>query len=310
MTLSLKVFPIALLLILSTFASAQTTGGNWGAWLESASDARNTALGHAGAGLADDVWAARANPAGLGQMLEGQANFTYAQPFADVSDISFGSLGVARPLIAGSFTPGTFALNVSYFHAAGIPEANYSGATGRTFSDNDLEIIISWGKGFGEDFETKKPNDFFVGTNFKLYSQKVGDYHAKAFGMDVGILQKPIPELSWGVNLRNLVPPASRFAELGDLAPTTFVGGLSGNLCKLFTLTGEGSVDSDLIYDAAAGLEVKLAGMFALRGGYRLSDEAPAFGAGVRSGKLGLDYAGVLNQDLGIGHRLTFNLWF
>jgi hypothetical protein len=310
MTIRLKVLLTVIFLLLYSFAFGQTTGGNWGAWLESASDARNTALGHAGAGLADDVWAARANPAGLGQLLEGQANFTYAQPFADVSDISFGSLGVARPLIAGSFTPGTFALNVSYFNAGGIPEAYAGGTTGRTFSDNDLEILISWGKGFGEDFETKKPNDFFVGTNFKLYSQKVGDYHAKAFGMDVGILQKPIPELSWGVNLRNLVPPASRFAELGDLAPTAFVGGLSGKICNLFTLTAEGSIDSDLIYDAAGGLEFKLVNMFALRGGYRLSDEAPAFGAGVRSGKVGLDYAGVINQDLGIGHRLTFNLWF
>jgi hypothetical protein len=310
MTIRLHVLLTVIFLFLYSFTFAQTTGGNWGAWLESAYDARSTALGRAGVGLADDVWAARANPAGLGQMLEGQANFTYAQPFADVSDISFGSMGVAKPLIAGSFTPGTFALNISYFNAGGIPEAYAGGTTGRTFSDNDLEILISWGKGFGEDYETKKPNDFFVGTNFKLYSQKVGDYHAKAFGMDVGILQKPIPELSWGINLRNLVPPASRFAELGDLAPTTFVAGLSSKLFSLLTLTAEGSVDSDLIYDAAGGLEIRLANMFALRGGYRISDEAPDFGAGVRVGKMGLDYAGVLNTDLGIGHRLTLNLWF
>ena len=309
MTLRL-ISVLSVILISLNLTIAQTTGGNWGAWLESASDARNTALGHANVGLADDVWASRANPSGLGQMLEGQASFTYARPFADFSDISFGSIGLAKPLVAGSFTPGTFALNISYFYAGGIPEAYYGGTTGRTFSDSDMEIILAWGKGFGEDFETKKPNDFFVGTSFKIYSQKVGDYHAKAFGMDIGILQKPIPELSWGINLRNLVPPGTRFIELGDLAPTAFVGGVSARLFSMFTLTGEGSVDTDLIYDGAAGLEFKIANMFALRGGYRMSDEAPSFGAGVRTGKISLDYAGVLHSDLGLGHRLTFNLWF
>lgn len=304
-------FGCLILVVMFSVAVSEDNGGSFQAWLESSGDARNTALAGVGVAVADDAWATRYNPAGLGQLTEGIANFTYAQPFAEVDSISLGSLAVAKPLLTGSFTPGTFAFNVSYLYAGGIPEAVEGGTTGRVFSDNDLEVLLGWGKGFGEDYENHIPNNFFVGTAFKIYSEKIGDYRGKSFGMDIGVLNKPVASiLSWGLDVRNLVPPGQRMNELGDLAATNLVLGFTLRPVNAIMFSLEGSADSDLLYDSAAGLELRAWDLFAMRGGYRLSSRTPSFGVGFRAGKVGLDYAGIMHPDLGLGHRVTMNLWF
>lgn len=295
----------ALLAVGAGAASAAAGGGSSGAWLGLGAGARAAAMGNAFAAVADDPSALFFNSAGLDQIPGGRVEFTYHYPFADVKDVAYAAGAVSYNMSGRGFALGTFAAGVNYFKASGIPEASGLGLTGRTFSDYESALTLGWGKGLGGQVVAGEEPRYYLGVALKVISTKVYEYQDGGFGADAGFMFKPLPATRVGIALDNLVAPNIELKTTRDVYPAAARVAAAVDLPANVTATAEGRFRKDGDAGVAAGGEVTIAKVLALRAGYRYPEDMPAAGLGVAARNYHFDLCWRPHRELGDSYVAT-----
>jgi len=287
-------------------AFAAAAGGDAGAWLGLGGGARANALAHAFVALADDPSALFYNAAGLDQIPGIAAEFTYHYPYADVGDIAYANAAASYNLSGRGFALGTVGLGVNYFKAGRIPEAGPLGLTGRTFSDAETALTLGWGKALGGDVVAGEEPRYYLGLASRFISSKLYEYQDSGFGLDAGLLFRPLPAVGVGLSFANLVAPNIELKERGDLYAAAARLGAVVRLARAAAVTAEGRMDKDGTGDLAAAAEINIGKGLSGRFGYRYPGAGASAGLGVAVGAYRFDFGWRPNALLGDSFVATF----
>lgn len=266
------------------------TGGDAGAWRAWATTARAASLAQTFVAVADDPAALFSNVAGLDQIPGVAAAFTYNHPYATVDDVTAANAVVAYNLSGRGFALGTVGLGIEYFKVGGIPEAGALGLTGREFSDVDTAISLGWGKGLGGEVVAGEEPNYYLGLAARMVSTNLHDYQDTGFGLDAGLLFRPVTSLRLGVSFVNLVAPNVELKKMGDVYPAAARVGAALALTSAGRLTSEVGIRKDGATEGGLGGELTFAKTVAVRAGYRLPAGVPAAGVGVSAGHYLFDF--------------------
>lgn len=183
--------------------------------LKLALGARAIGLGRSCLASTDDINALFINPAGLAALGNFQAS-VMAGNFAD--DFSYASIGLGIP------TPWTtLAVGFAKSEAGGIIRTTY--ADGRVIPDPSGEVFGASDNVFLVGVANKISFwglDWQVGGRFKVYQQFLAQYSRLGFGLDVGTIIKPMPDLDLALSLQNILPPRLRWAHLDQQTQTIY----------------------------------------------------------------------------------------
>lgn len=152
---------------------------------------RANAMGGAYTSIANDATAMYWNPAGIANVGEVQAVFTYTKMFADININYFGIV-----LPAGEL--GTFGLNVTALNIGDMDVTTeyFPEGTGETFSAGSYA--------FGLTFSRYITQDFSVGINVKYIREDIFNSSAQGIGFDVGtVFNTPFYGLKFASSISN-----------------------------------------------------------------------------------------------------------
>lgn len=150
-------------------------------------------------------------------------------------------------------------------------------------------------------YAVRLDDTFAAGVSYSynaLSIERYGSTHAA--GIDLGITAAPAPGLLLGASVLNVNRPA--IGALDDELPRTFALGLS------YRISPQTGFFADLVKDIRfpesihAGIEVSPLNFITLRTG--ASTEPPRFygGIGIHLGGIGINYAIITHQELGLTH--------
>ncbi|MDD5066869.1 MAG: tetratricopeptide repeat protein [bacterium] len=261
---------------------------------------RAIGMGETFAGIADDATAIRMNPAGLAQLKNNELTLMY-------SDLFQSGLYNLYSVFAFPFQRiNTIAVDWLYTGFNEEKEFIY---------DNVPEL------GYGEHFiylsyARKIKENIFAGLNLKYYRINVsydGETWAdgQGIGADLGGLWKPLPKLSAGLVLKNIIP-LKVYYENGS--PQTYLDpsiSLGVSYSPLRNLLAGLDINDSL----HLGAEYQVLDMFRLRAGtmkgltYKGEDSTGfSLGAGVHYKFARFDYAYTYNPDILAIHRFAASL--
>lgn len=302
--LSLLLFPLTL-----TAAPDGTTSAEF---LKIGTGARAQAMGETQTALADDVFAIRWNPAGLGTLKSGEVALEHNKLFE----------GIDRQMLAGAVPTRTGVWGLAYnrLNVDAYPGYDSDGTYTKDLKSGGEEIDLAWGKNFRSD--ATSANGLLGGVGFKMIREETADVSKSAFAADLGLIYRPwtgrdwVRRMSFGASIRQLGSGIKYDNESAPL-PTIISGGvgyshfLSGDILTvgmdLHQTAGEGSTVS-------AGGEYWLRNLIALRAGYRTSNADGAgfrAGAGFRLNHVQIDYAWTAQgKDLEAAHLFTLTYRF
>ncbi|MEW5767700.1 MAG: PorV/PorQ family protein [bacterium] len=306
--------------------AAAEDGGLPGYFTALGTAVRAQAMGRAYVGLADDLGAIGTNAAGLSQIRGGETSFMHASLFEETG---YYFLGLGRSFSSWSLGGGFAQLSVD-----GIEQTDASNTPGGDLSNKKSLFSLASSYMFSPRFS--------AGGNFKWFSHKWGDDSGSGLGLDLGLLYRPMPELSLGLNLGNVIGPKIDREEEKDKWPLAVRAGAAYRLMEnalIFTLDLDKT--SHRSVKVHGGTELSgLSGKLALRAGYDEGDITAGlgispmkgqkvqtrqyyregrryYGAGrgreteaVVPGGLKLDYTVLNNSDLGLSHRFSISYRF
>jgi comEA protein len=243
--------------------------------------ARPLAMGGAYIALADNVWAAFFNPAGLAQMNWREFSVFYSpQPFG-VKELAQGSFAYLEPTNIGAI-----------------------GLSGRVYG---FELYREVG---GAISYSNSYNGFvFYGATLRYTSIAIQNYGStETIGIDVGVLAYLTNYLRWGFAATNVNAPT--IGQAKERLPQTYSTGLSYNPAAELVLNFD--VFKDVKYPIAIrfGAEYELLDMIALRAGIGNNPSTFSAGVGIRYSLFEFDYALSTHQDLGMTHQLSVAISF
>jgi tetratricopeptide (TPR) repeat protein len=266
---------------------------------DSGGSARAVAMGSAFVGVADDSSALLWNPAGLGNLPQGDLTLHHNFWLAN---------GIGDTLMAGIPLQdrGGIGVMVNYMDFGTIQGRGY--LTNPTPIDNE-DFMIGWGKEW-------VPN-LYVGLALERNSQTGLNQTYYLFGGDLGLLYRLDNHLRLGAAFINLGGNPSDAL----IAPTLEVGAsyrLNLGKSHSFLLSLEGNLETPNNLGFGAGLEYGFQSRYFLRVGLPYSDEnfeikhLPGItsGAGVRLGDIQIDYALLPYGYLGVSNRISFSYLF
>lgn len=218
------------------------------------------------------------NPAGLGNLTYQQVGFqhsvlfqssmydvvTWAYPINENHGIGLGFMRLGT---------GGIVRRVDYAHRG---EFDYS----------QSQLMFGYGRNLGEPVN--------VGMTLKIVNQAIDDLSDFAVGADLGLQVRLANHLSIGAVARDLVPADLQLDSTSERTPLSFMGGLSWHDVPISEyLKFTASLDVEKIEDREiklhGGGEVVLHDSYSFRVGY--DRDNVAFGAGLRHGRLHIDYA-------------------
>ena len=157
--------------------------------------------------------------------------------------------------------------------------------------------------------------NFSAGVNLKYFRETLSEWFADGFGFDIGAFyDMPVAGLNVGLTVQNIGPDI-KFIDKNEPIPTTVRAG------AIYTTTAPASsvgfaLGLDFVKPrfedsyVGGGLELKIAGTVALRGGWcgrkNRAGDGFTFGAGVDlDDRVTIDYAATPYGDLGIQHIIS-----
>jgi len=313
-------FLVAVLALLLARPVLAAGGGSSGAeFLRVGMGARPAALGENFTGLADDVTTANWNPAGLGQLDHWEIS---GMGLSYVAGTTYGYLAASAPI--GRW--GSLAVSSIY---AGVPsfDSTAPGSGMPAGSGLDGMLALSWGGSFKALAPDSDYQHLYYGLTAKGIFRSLGGYQpaggapetltAQTFAGDFGFLYEARPGLTIGGSVLNIGPPIGFLGDEADALP------LMARIGAGWRAIDTGSIRAVVVADYAkptdpdhghflqstwggAGVEVTIARMVALRGGFRQGADGARIvgGAGFTYEGFSLDYAFIPLATLGTGHRL------
>ncbi len=291
-------------LLAAVLASGWLSGAAWGldpgdaglpgAFLTYGAGARALGMGRAFVGLADDATAAYWNPGGLSGLAQNQA---IVQHVLLVDQASYEYLGYSQifPYI-GTLAGGLLLLN----QGAAEGRDTYNVVTG-DFSNQQLGVLL----GFGTDITPM----LAAGVSAKIVNQSMLGSSGSGFGLDLGLMYRPWPELNLGLVFQNLVAPQITLREDPEKYPMVLA---FGTAVKLWGDQFKADLDVVKNFDQDAlkvrfGLEGSPIPNLFLRTG--IDDTEIGLGAGYRYADFQLDYALGL-QTVEMMHKFSLSYYF
>lgn len=285
---------ILLLAAAPPLAAQEAAGGLPGAFLRFGGSARGLAMGGAATGLADDVGALFANPAGLEQVRGTELLFFHAELLADTR---YEYVGLVQPL--GAY--GTLGLAGTLLSSGEFERSSLLADSDETFEEQQNAIQISFSRSFGS---------LSLAASYRNVNQQLAGYSASGSGVDLAVFNRPHRLFSFGLLMQNVLPPKLTLDQTPETFPLTLrLGGalhLQNGRC-LTTLDLVRVGDAPLVLQA--GSELWVPGGFALRSGWDTQRGSYGAGGGFRNGPWQLDYA-VADTEIGLSHRLSFTWRF
>ncbi len=287
---------LALLVVMGSFLilTSSAYASDAGAFLRIGAGARALAMGGAFTAIADDATAAYWNPAGLTQIEKQEVSSMYTKQFE--LNIGYSFLNYA-----GVFgEKNAFALSWIRLSADNIPKTGLD-ENGRPiiidyFREEDNAVFLSAARRLKENIS--------LGISIKTISGRIEEVNASGFGIDLGILfnlgNKP---LKVGLVIKNIGADLKWDTGHSDTLPlTTTLGMAYKTINKKVTVAMDIEKRTNRPLKLRGGAELWLSRDIAIRVG--MNGENLTAGAGLRIGKLSLDYA-YMSHDLGNSHRIS-----
>jgi hypothetical protein len=261
---------------------------------------KSIAMGEVKAALDDDPFNWLANPAVLPAMTRSGLGLSHSEWIMDTRYTTLA--GNAR--IVEWFTIGG---GIVYENGKDIQGYDALGQMTESLKNYNYQAML--GLGFGP------AASFSAGVNLKYFRESLADWDAGGFGIDLGAFYDIAPAgIKVGACVQNIGSDI-KFIERKEVLPTTIRGG-----AVYTTPAAAGGIGFSLALDVVkprfdgayvgAGIEVELAGIVALRGGWtgqkNRSGDGFTFGAGVNmDDRIGIDYAAAPYGELGTMHRIS-----
>src|SRR5262245_5720810 len=285
---------LALLLLASTARAQAQNAGLPGEWFNGYTTARTLGIGGAFVAVADDPLGVVWNPAGLSAMDQNELRFENARLFEDTS---INGVGFAVP---GSRFP-SFGITMVSLGSGDFQRTNDMNDALGTFKTGETAWLLSAAKAFSPRFA--------LGANMKLVQQKVEDFNAGGFGLDLGGWYTVRNGIRLGASIANLGGPKMSLRTTSESWPTVIRGGFAAQVLK-----GKGLIVAQVDQSQGLGTVFHAGGEYwiqssvALRIG--LDDQAGTGGFSVRlAPKYQIDYA-VADHALGMTHRVGLSYRF
>jgi hypothetical protein len=267
---------VAVLLAGTAGAAGSGDAGQAGAFLTYGAGARSLGMGRAFVGLADDATTVFWNPGGLSGVPQNMAILQHVM-LIDQNSYEFVGYTHIFPYI------GTL--------GAGLAMLNQPSAEGRDTYDNITDSFTNQQLGFLLGFGSDLTPTLSAGGTVKLVSQSMQGSSASGFGLDLGLMYRPWPQLNLGLVFQNLLAPSIKLKDDAERYPMNMTLGVATRL-----LEDRFRADLDLGKNAdqgqikvRLGVEVVPIPDLFVRGG--LDDTEIDLGAGYRYAGFQLDYA-------------------
>lgn len=284
-------FLVAFVLIfacLLTPVYALDSGETGASFLKMGAGARAAGMGEAYSALADDVFAAFWNPAGLGQINTPEIGFMYNPWFLGIVQ---GYFGFACPTKIG-----TMGSSITYLSYGKMQGYDSSGNPTSSFRASDMALVFSYGRESSESL--------LLGLNLKYISEIIENDSASALAFDVGSLwESPVENLSFGLNVQN-IGSKIKFANQKDPLPFNIKAG--GGFKPSDSLI----LGLDLNFPNDSNSYLNLGGEWkrypvAFRLGYKGLTSSLTYGVGLDFKGVEFDYAFTLYEELRNSYRFS-----
>jgi Tfp pilus assembly protein PilF len=270
------------------FRARPADGGFPGEWLTAFSaGARNAGLANAATALTGAA-AAYANPAGITANPTGEVVLMVAPLIASGQ---YQAVSVSYPLSVYD------SMSFSFLHL-GSGAAEKTDALGQSvgsFDEQDYAFLLSYAQ--------RSSKDLAAGITLKAVNQSVAELSGTGFGVDLGLQAKPVQDLTLGLSVLNVLPPAIKLYDKEDVFPVSYRAGAVYSFSNHRTFL----LCSDVVLSVPAG------GRRVARPGLGLeiqplSDEAPflvrlginqreyTLGFSVKAGPVSFDYAAAFHE--------------
>lgn len=300
-----KTMSILALLLASMFSApavrAADGPGSAGAnYLLRSVGPKSIAMGEVKAALGDDPFNWLANPAVLPVMEKSGLGLSHSEWIMDTRYTTLaGNTRITEWLTLGG--------GLAYEYGQDIQGYDDFGRLTDPLKNYNYQAIL--GLGFGP------VASFSGGINLKYFRETLAEWSAGGYGLDFGAYYSiALTGLKVGATVQNIGPDI-KFIEKEEPLPTTIRAGAAYTMAAAASGVGF-SLALDVVkprFDDAyigAGVEVEIAGMVALRGGWcgqkDRSGDGFTLGAGVNlDNRITVDYAATSYGDLGTMHRIS-----
>jgi len=232
---------LSVLFINSVLFAVEGDGGYAGAFLRMGVGARAIGMGNAFTSLADDVTAIYWNPAAISLVNKIQVGIMYGSLSYNQH---FGFSGTIIPFQRskwyGSYQKewdglGAIAVGILYLRIGDIDGRDENGLTTENFSDNEMAILVSYGKSFMGQIVS-------VGATAKYLYHLLAENSSKGFGFDLGVLGNPIPNLRFGLVAQDILSSLTwdTASQHKDKFPLSLRGGVSYSIPLQFRMRNYG----------------------------------------------------------------------
>lgn len=171
-----------------------------------------------------------------------------------------------------------------------------------TFDYAESELMFGYGQRIGA---------VSAGLTLRILNQKIEEYSDYGIGLDAGLIYRIRRQVFASFVWREAIQTEITLKSVTEKAPHTFVGGLGIKSIRLSeatrisaTATMEKTDGRDVLFHG--GGEVLLYNACALRGGWDRNNLV--VGAGARAGRIGIDYAFKLQDDIADQHSVSLSI--
>ena len=170
------------------------------------------------------------------------------------------------------------------------------------FDYAESQFVISYGR--------RLRGGLAAGVSLKLVSQSLDNFSDNGLGLDFGMTGQIHDNLRVGVTVRDMIPVTLELNTTEETIPVTLVFGLSTtpiNLGERATVMASFELEDteDRAVRLHTGAELMLDGSYALRAGYDRDNFA--LGAGLKAGRLKIDYAYKFLDYVDDSHRFSLS---
>ena len=316
----LLAFLVMLLVCTQIFASGPKLGTNGATELLIPMGAVSSSLSGSNIAHVKGTEAIYWNPAGLANMNNGEATFSYMSYFADMK-VTYLAAGIR----AGSF--GVLGISAQVLDIGDLHVTTWDApeGTGEIINPNYMTVGLTYSKRFTDRI--------LFGTNGKVVSERIGTMSASAVAMDIGLQYLTPFGVNFGVTLKNYGteiqfdgeaiefdsdipwagPTATTRKTKLDMGSAELPTSMNIGLSYEYKMNTFGSINISGVYNNSAfeldrvalGAEYNLLNKFFLRAGY-LSYLYPDDWDSAKDMEYGLSYGMGLNLSMG-GNDFSFD---